>query len=272
MSFTQQKKQPYTLNHDVNVLSIRHTVCCSYMMKSTSRWRHFGALLCSRRGAVCGQLTSPPQPAAANVCWELRSRPAHPSAEVDSAAISLPLMKNRQRGGGRLFILHNYPDTWESWLQQHVLWMITASPTEIRDLQTFSHFTACADKTASLTLWLTCMCVCVCVCVSVCSCVSHGGKSAGRQPGRRHDAREDRGRWEHICAGSGQPGAACALRRYRMQRRRRRRRRRRGSDCRGAGWHRAASGHKYPRAAVWVQGWYLIMCQVVSALTWGVCV
>ncbi len=46
---------------------------------------------------MCGQLTSLSQLPAANLCGELRSRSAHPSAEVDSAAISLLLMKRAQR-------------------------------------------------------------------------------------------------------------------------------------------------------------------------------
>lgn len=54
---------------------------------------------------VCGQLTSPPQLLAANLCAELRSRSAHPSSEVDSnAAISVSLIKTPEvrglAGGG----------------------------------------------------------------------------------------------------------------------------------------------------------------------------
>lgn len=86
------------------------------------------------------------------------------------------------------------------------------------------------------------------VCVRACASVaSHGGKSANR-----NDAREERScGGERICAGFGQPGLACALWRYRMQRRKRGRGRRSGSDCRGA----ASSRNIHSCAAVWVFFW-----------------
>lgn len=69
---------------------------------------------------VCGQLTSPPQLPAANLCAELRSRSAHPSSEVDSnAAISVSLIKTPEvrglAGGGMPGAVlcinsHNEPD------------------------------------------------------------------------------------------------------------------------------------------------------------------
>lgn len=171
-----------------------------------------------------------------NLCWELRSRAAHPSAELDSAAISLyPSWGKIQRGGG-LSIKdtitkptcgsHDVSSTHRGWTWTHH--RLRSASSKLSPYPT-------PAQTNRLS---------VCCFVFACVCVSHGGRSARRLQRRLDSACENwSGRWESICAGCGQPRAACALRRYRMQRRRRRS----GSDCRGAGWQ-----HNYSCTAVWV--------------------
>lgn len=171
------------------------------------------------------------QPLCASVGW----------AEVVSAAISVPLTEKHAGGG----ICPSRSQLNQSWLWLHDFTLKSASSINSRDLQTFSSIQR-LRRQYKLSPFSSCS-----FSLFFCFCVSHGGRSARRQQPRRSAACENwSGGWKCICAAFGQAGVACALRRYRMQRRRR------GTDCRGAGWHRAASCHdNYSCTTVWVLTW-----------------